>query len=176
MSRGIPALHYPYVLAFEPNFIEVRHVDTGGLVQIVTGSNIRCLFSDTPPSQIHSAAAHAQLMAAAAGRLPYGAMGHGVPAHSLVHGGSAGGYVQQAPYPHQQHPYGHVPAQQQHPQSRLVMPPVNHNRNQIIFISEDSNVQVLRLVPPAMSSQQQQAHANGVGGGSMMMSQGSIRR
>lgn len=30
------AMHYPFVLAFEPTFIEVRHVDTGALVQIVT--------------------------------------------------------------------------------------------------------------------------------------------
>ncbi|KZP01607.1 CNH-domain-containing protein [Calocera viscosa TUFC12733] len=51
--EGIPsafALHYPYVLAFEPTFIEVRHVDTGILVQIIPGNNLRCLFADTPPT------------------------------------------------------------------------------------------------------------------------------
>ncbi|KZS94658.1 RhoGEF Rgf2, partial [Sistotremastrum niveocremeum HHB9708] len=43
------ALHYPYVLAFEPTFVEVRHVETGMMVQIVQGNNLRCLFSETPP-------------------------------------------------------------------------------------------------------------------------------
>jgi len=44
------ALHYPYVLAFEPTFVEVRHVETGLMVQIIQGNNLRCLFADTPPS------------------------------------------------------------------------------------------------------------------------------
>lgn len=44
------ALHYPYVLAFEPTFIEVRHVDSGALMQIIPGNSIKCLFADTPPS------------------------------------------------------------------------------------------------------------------------------
>ncbi|KDN52318.1 CNH-domain-containing protein [Tilletiaria anomala UBC 951] len=43
------ALHYPYVLAFEPSFIEVRHVETGALHQVITGSALRCLFADVPP-------------------------------------------------------------------------------------------------------------------------------
>ncbi|KAI8636087.1 CNH domain-containing protein [Parasitella parasitica] len=34
---------YPYVLAFDSNFIEIRHVNTGDLTQIITGHNIRCL-------------------------------------------------------------------------------------------------------------------------------------
>ncbi|ORY80260.1 CNH-domain-containing protein [Leucosporidium creatinivorum] len=51
--EGFPtsfALHYPYVLAFEPTFIEVRHVESGALMQIIPGNNIKCLFADTPPS------------------------------------------------------------------------------------------------------------------------------
>lgn len=43
------ALHHPYVLAFEPSFIEVRHVETGALHQVITGYNLRCLFADVPP-------------------------------------------------------------------------------------------------------------------------------
>ncbi|KAG0141113.1 hypothetical protein CROQUDRAFT_52219 [Cronartium quercuum f. sp. fusiforme G11] len=35
------ALHYPYVLAFEPSFVEVRHVESGSLMQIIPGPNIR---------------------------------------------------------------------------------------------------------------------------------------
>lgn len=50
------ALHYPYVLAFEPTFVEVRHVETGSMSQIIQGNNLRCLFADTPPSTTHSSA------------------------------------------------------------------------------------------------------------------------
>jgi len=44
------ALHYPYVLAFEPTFVEIRHVETGSMSQIIQGNNLRLLFADTPPS------------------------------------------------------------------------------------------------------------------------------
>jgi len=37
------ALHYPYILAFEPAFIEVRNIETGALEQLIAGSNIRCV-------------------------------------------------------------------------------------------------------------------------------------
>ncbi|WFD01264.1 RHO1 GDP-GTP exchange protein 2 [Malassezia yamatoensis] len=40
------AFHHPYILAFEPNFVEVRHVDTGVLHQVITGQNLHCLFAD----------------------------------------------------------------------------------------------------------------------------------
>ncbi|KAI9841991.1 MAG: RHO1 GDP-GTP exchange protein 2 [Sclerophora amabilis] len=41
------ALSYPYILAFEPSFIEVRHVETSALVHIMTAKNIRMLHSST---------------------------------------------------------------------------------------------------------------------------------
>ncbi len=41
------ALSYPYILAFEPSFIEIRHVETSALVHILTGKNIRMLHSST---------------------------------------------------------------------------------------------------------------------------------
>jgi len=44
------ALHYPYVFAFEPTFVEIRHVETGSMSQIIQGNNLRCLFADMPPS------------------------------------------------------------------------------------------------------------------------------
>ena len=53
MARA--ALHYPYVLAFEPTFVEIRHVETGSMSQIIQGNNLRCLFADTPPSTTNSA-------------------------------------------------------------------------------------------------------------------------
>lgn len=41
------ALSYPYILAFEPNFVEMRHVETSELIHIMTGRNIRMLHSST---------------------------------------------------------------------------------------------------------------------------------
>ncbi|KAI9472331.1 MAG: CNH domain-containing protein [Benjaminiella poitrasii] len=41
------ALFYPYILAFEPDFIEVRHIHTGELEQIIRGRNIRCTSTNT---------------------------------------------------------------------------------------------------------------------------------
>ncbi|CAG8443677.1 6433_t:CDS:10 [Acaulospora morrowiae] len=40
------ALRYPYILAFEPSFVEIRHIETGSLEQIIEGNHIRCLYSD----------------------------------------------------------------------------------------------------------------------------------
>ncbi|CAO3596427.1 unnamed protein product [Absidia cylindrospora] len=37
------AYQYPYIIAFEQSFIEVRHIITGELEQIICGSNIRCI-------------------------------------------------------------------------------------------------------------------------------------
>ncbi|KAK7207683.1 putative Rho guanyl nucleotide exchange factor [Myxozyma melibiosi] len=48
--EGLPqsfALSYPYILAFEPSFIEIRHVESGALVHIITGENIRFLHEST---------------------------------------------------------------------------------------------------------------------------------
>ncbi|GAA5975052.1 hypothetical protein JCM11641_000011 [Rhodosporidiobolus odoratus] len=61
--EGFPtsfALHYPYVLAFEPTFIEVRHVESGALMQIIPGNNIRSLFADSPPSSSASSTYYQQ--------------------------------------------------------------------------------------------------------------------
>ncbi|CAD6593527.1 MAG: RHO1 GDP-GTP exchange protein 2 [Alectoria sarmentosa] len=41
------ALSHPYLLAFEPNFIEIRHLETSQLVHIITAKNIRMLHSST---------------------------------------------------------------------------------------------------------------------------------
>lgn len=50
------ALHEPYVLAFEPSFVEVRHIESGFLSQVIQGTNMSLLFADTPPSVTHSGA------------------------------------------------------------------------------------------------------------------------
>ncbi|KAF8216832.1 citron-like protein [Mycena galopus ATCC 62051] len=44
------AMHWPYVLAFSPSFVEIRHTETGLVSQKMPGSNIRLLFSNMPPS------------------------------------------------------------------------------------------------------------------------------
>ena len=41
------AIFNPYILAFEPSFIEIRHMESGGLVHIITGRNIRWLHTST---------------------------------------------------------------------------------------------------------------------------------
>lgn len=41
------ALNYPYILAFEPSFIEIRHLETSELIHVMTGKNIRMLHSST---------------------------------------------------------------------------------------------------------------------------------
>jgi CNH domain len=41
------ALSYPYILAFEPSFIEIRHIETSELIHVMTGKNVRMLHSST---------------------------------------------------------------------------------------------------------------------------------
>ena len=48
------ALSYPYILAFEPSFIEIRNVETSGLEHILTEKNIRLLHSSTREVVTHS--------------------------------------------------------------------------------------------------------------------------
>jgi len=54
----VSALHEPYVLAFEPSFVEIRHIETGLLSQVIQGSNLRLLFADTPPSVTNASSAN----------------------------------------------------------------------------------------------------------------------
>ncbi|KAF2104651.1 CNH-domain-containing protein [Rhizodiscina lignyota] len=41
------AIFNPYILAFEPSFVEIRHMETGMLVHILTAKNIRMLHSSS---------------------------------------------------------------------------------------------------------------------------------
>jgi len=70
------ALHYPYVLAFEPTFVEIRHVETGLMSQVIQGNNLRLLFADTPPSTTNTASptSHNPLYPGGHGYKPYGPM------------------------------------------------------------------------------------------------------
>jgi len=59
--EGMPtgfALHEPYVIAVEPSFVEVRHIESGLMSQVIQGSNLRLLFADTPPSVTHTTGYH----------------------------------------------------------------------------------------------------------------------
>ena len=44
------ALHHPYVLLFDSHFIEIRHISTGRLVQIIPGNDIRCVWDGRGPN------------------------------------------------------------------------------------------------------------------------------
>ena len=39
------AFHSPYIFLFNSCFIEIRHVETGRLVQIIPGSELRCIWN-----------------------------------------------------------------------------------------------------------------------------------
>ncbi|KAF9233726.1 hypothetical protein BU15DRAFT_53492 [Melanogaster broomeanus] len=41
------AMHWPYILVFNSQFIEVRHASKGHLVQIILGDDIRCVCDAT---------------------------------------------------------------------------------------------------------------------------------
>jgi hypothetical protein len=139
------ALQYPYVIAFEPTFIEVRHVESGHLVQIIPGSNISCLFADMPPSTVNAPPMpqNRQVM------FPH-------PQQGMYRPPMGGGYPQQP-----QGPYGYPQGFPQQPPMRPPMPqpygmppqPMAPFRNflyrpQVIFGSEDGHVQFLKLPPP----------------------------
>ena len=38
------ALHSPYILLFDSRFIEIRHMETGRIAQIISGNDIRCIW------------------------------------------------------------------------------------------------------------------------------------
>jgi len=38
------AFHRPYILLFDSRFIEIRHVTTGRLAQIIPGTDVRCIW------------------------------------------------------------------------------------------------------------------------------------
>ncbi|TFK85670.1 CNH-domain-containing protein [Polyporus arcularius HHB13444] len=120
------ALHYPYVLAFEPTFVEIRHVETGSMSQIIQGNNLRCLFADTPPSTTHSAANQYNPYPGGYGYAPYGSpdgsrTSFGSNGHGLPPPPGAG-----VPYPN---PY-------------MPRPPLGVGRDEILVVSDD---RVMRL-------------------------------
>ncbi|KAJ7734383.1 CNH-domain-containing protein [Mycena olivaceomarginata] len=110
------ALHEPYVLAFEPSFVEIRHIETGLMSQVIQGSNLRLLFADTPPSVNNGGGGGYNYQG---GYDPYN------PPKSAGSRGSAfGGYGLP---PHMQHQYP------QHQQRN----PQGVGRDEILMVSDD---------------------------------------
>jgi hypothetical protein len=44
------ALHFPYILLFDSKFIEIRHIGTGQLSQIIQGQDVRCIWDGRQPT------------------------------------------------------------------------------------------------------------------------------
>ncbi|KAG8911710.1 RHO1 GDP-GTP exchange protein 2 [Tulasnella sp. 417] len=118
------ALHYPFVLAFEPTFIEIRNVDTGELVQVIQGNNLRCLFADTPPSVKHSSTSHTN---AYRWGNPYIYPRLAGDSFQAQRGGDAGA-------------------------AGLALPNKPYTRDEIIVVSQDK-IMAVRLAPPPASKQ-----------------------
>jgi hypothetical protein len=131
MPRAV-AFQYPYVLAFEPTFVEIRNVETGSMSQVIQGNNLRCLSTDTLPSLQQA----------------YPRM-----SRSSLSGSSYDGSPGPGPYPYGQQYPGQLPApscpdQQQQQQA----PPPPHGRGvggreEIILVSDD-RVLTLRMALP----------------------------
>ena len=147
------ALQYPYVIAFEPTFVEIHHVETGHLVQIIPGNNISCSFADTPPSRVNAPVPppNRQLMYPPQStnqfRPPTFNSRPSYPAYGAQPGFPPGQGMIRPPQP--------MPAQPQ--QAAYGMPPMpvipRFARPQVIFTSEDGHVQFLKYSPaPTVSS------------------------
>ena len=134
------ALQYPYVVAFEPTFVEVHHVETGHLVQILPASGISCLFADTPPSRVNAPmpAPNRQLM------YPPGPPGtfRPPPQHHPS-------FPQYGPLHPAYHTSSAMPPPRPHPMGPPAIPTMpRFSRPQVIFTSDDGHIQFLRFPPP----------------------------
>ncbi|KAF9480490.1 CNH-domain-containing protein [Pholiota conissans] len=121
--EGMPtgfALQEPYVLAFEPSFVEIRHIETGLMSQVIQGANLRLLFADTPPSVTNNASAT-----------------YNSYQHNPYHHGPPGAYNAYGPYP------GGGPPHQQYP-DQYPRHPQGVGRDEILIVSDD---RVLALRP-----------------------------
>lgn len=140
------ALQYPYVIAFETTFVEVHHVETGHLVQIIPGTGISCLFADTPPSRVNAPILppNRQLMypPGPSGTAPFRPAYNQHPSYSPYN----------QPYPPAGHPGpSGMMRPPPMPYGMPAPPPPMPNRfarPQVIFTSDDGHVQFLKFPPP----------------------------
>ena len=132
----VAAFQYPYVLAFEPTFVEIRNVETGSMSQVIQGNNLRCLYTDTPPS----------LQQAYPTRMSRSSLSSSYNSHSHSSFPAYGQQQQQPPfgvYPGQPPVYPAQQLQQQSPQLGRGI----GGREEIILVSDD-RVLTLRMTLP----------------------------
>ncbi|KAG9073620.1 RHO1 GDP-GTP exchange protein 2 [Ceratobasidium sp. UAMH 11750] len=142
------ALHYPYVMAFDPTFIEIRHVEDGALVQVIRGNNLRCLFADTQPSVTNSSMMSSSSSIRSGTSTAYSSFsGHPVPQYHHPYGGqSPYGQYGHAVFNHPPPPYMMQMQMQPHRPRR------SHERDEIILVSDDKVMAVRPAVPPSRTS------------------------
>jgi len=119
------ALHEPYVLAFEPSFVEIRHIETGLMSQVIQGSNLRLLFADTPPSVTNTV--------------------------SPVHPPYQGGYDYHHQYGSPNGPvygYGPPPPHHGYPNQYPARNPQGIGRDEILIVSDDRVLALLTAAGP----------------------------
>ena len=144
---GSTALQYPFVLAFEPTFVEIRNVETGAMSQIIQGNNLRCLFADTPPTSAHGPPPPPP-PSQRASYAPYPPAGYGVQ-----YGQQQQAYAQASYGARQsmQSVYGQQQQQQQQPGTPPYGPLAGaggrQGRGEIIMVSDD-RVMALRMASP----------------------------
>lgn len=54
MGLSLAVVHYPYIIAIEPTFVEIWDINSSAIKQVIPGDNLRCLFSEFPASGISS--------------------------------------------------------------------------------------------------------------------------
>lgn len=137
-------------MAFDPTFIEIRHVEDGGLVQVIRGNNLRCLFADTQPSIMNSSASSSSSIRSGSTTMYGSVSGHSM--HSYHPYGQPGPYGQYGPavYGHAPHMAMHAPMQRQRRA---------HERDEIILVSDDKVMAVRPAAPPPRKSDASSAKA-----------------
>jgi len=112
------AFQYPYVLAFEPTFVEIRNVETGAMSQVIQGNNLRCLYTDAPLSQSHRRHSQGSFSSFTRNGVTHGTSPYSTPVHGYERTSLPGTYgqspvqmypVQPPPPP----PYGRTPGQEE---------------------------------------------------------------
>ncbi|KAG8732433.1 RHO1 GDP-GTP exchange protein 2 [Ceratobasidium sp. 423] len=136
------ALHHPYVMAFDPTFIEIRHVEDGALVQVVRGSNLRLLFADTQPSVMNSTSLSSSASIRSNSSASYSP-------YQSPYAHSHGGHSPYGQYNQPPSAYGH--GQSMSPYTQQLMQRRAHMRDEIMLVSDDK-VMAVRLAPPPRPS------------------------
>lgn len=148
------------MIAFEPTFIEVRHVETGALVQIMPSAHTRCLFADTPPSRVNAPVPpNRQLMYGKQQPQQQMRQPPNQPGFRPPPPGAGGGAMRPPPMgfgPPQGGPGG--------PQGSGMPPPppqqTRYARSQVIFTSDDGHVQFLKFPPAPTPGLQRPVHGS----------------